>query len=293
MMSDYLIRATAAGAQIRAFAAVTTETAERARTIHNTCPTMTAALGRLLTAGAMMGSMMKGDDDLLTLQIRGEGPGKGLTVTATANGTVKGYPVVPVVNLPANAKGKLDVGGALYPGTLSVIRDMGLKEPYVGQTVLQTGEIAEDLTYYFAASEQTPSSVALGVLMNSDNTVRHAGGFILQLMPFAEDSMIDRLEANLKDLPSVTKMMEEGLDPEGILRRALAGFDVEITDTMPVEYSCNCSREKMEKALIAIGQKDLRELIEENEPVTMNCQFCGSSFTFSIEELKKMAGSQK
>ncbi|MBR1439800.1 MAG: Hsp33 family molecular chaperone HslO [Lachnospiraceae bacterium] len=292
-MSDYLIRATAAGAQIRAFAAVTTETAERARTIHNTCPTMTAALGRLLTAGAMMGSMMKGDDDLLTLQIRGEGPGKGLTVTATANGTVKGYPVVPVVNLPANAKGKLDVGGALYPGTLSVIRDMGLKEPYVGQTVLQTGEIAEDLTYYFAASEQTPSSVALGVLMNSDNTVRHAGGFILQLMPFAEDSMIDRLEANLKDLPSVTKMMEEGLDPEGILRRALAGFDVEITDTMPVEYSCNCSREKMEKALIAIGQKDLRELIEENEPVTMNCQFCGSSFTFSIEELKKMAGSHK
>ena len=288
-MSDYLIRATAAGAQIRAFAAVTTETAERARTIHNTCPTMTAALGRLLTAGAMMGSMMKGDDDLLTLQIRGEGPGKGLTVTATANGTVKGYPVVPVVNLPANAKGKLDVGGALYPGTLSVIRDMGLKEPYVGQTVLQTGEIAEDLTYYFAASEQTPSSVALGVLMNSDNTVRHAGGFILQLMPFAEDSMIDRLEANLKDLPSVTKMMEEGLDPEGILRRALAGFDVEITGRLPVEYSCNCSREKMEKALIAIGQKDLRELIEENEPVTMNCQFCGSSFTFSVEEIKKMA----
>ncbi len=288
-MSDYLIRATAAGAQIRAFAAVTTETAERARTIHNTCPTMTAALGRLLTAGALMGSMMKGDDDLLTLQIRGEGPGKGLTVTATANGTVKGYPVVPVVNLPANAKGKLDVGGALYPGTLSVIRDMGLKEPYVGQTVLQTGEIAEDLTYYFAASEQTPSSVALGVLMNSDNTVRHAGGFILQLMPFAEDSMIDRLEANLKDLPSVTKMMEEGLDPEGILRRALAGFDVEITGRLPVEYSCNCSREKMEKALIAIGQKDLRELIEENEPVTMNCQFCGSSFTFSVEELKKMA----
>ncbi len=292
-MSDYLIRATAAGAQIRAFAALTTDTAERARTIHNTCPTMTAALGRLLTAGAMMGSMMKGDDDLLTLQIRGEGPGKGLTVTATANGTVKGYPVVPVVNLPANAKGKLDVGGALYPGTLSVIRDMGLKEPYVGQTVLQTGEIAEDLTYYFAASEQTPSSVALGVLMNSDNTVRHAGGFILQLMPFAEDSMINRLEANLKDLPSVTKMMEEGLTPEGILRRALAGFDVEITDRLPVEYSCNCSREKMEKALIAIGQKDLRELIEENEPVTMNCQFCGSSFTFSVEELKKMAESQK
>ncbi len=291
-MSDYLIRATAAGAQIRAFAAMTTETAERARTIHNTCPTMTAALGRLLTAGAMMGSMMKGDDDLLTLQIRGEGPGKGLTVTATANGTVKGYPVVPVVNLPANAKGKLDVGGALYPGTLSVIRDMGLKEPYVGQTVLQTGEIAEDLTYYFAASEQTPSSVALGVLMNSDNTVRHAGGFILQLMPFAEDAMIDRLEANLKDLPSVTQMMEEGLDPEGILRRALSGFDVEITDSMPVEYSCNCSREKMEKALIAIGKKDLSELIAENEPVTMNCQFCGSSFTFSVEELKKMAESQ-
>ncbi len=313
-MSDYLVRATAAGARIRAFAALTTETAERARTIHNTCPTMTAALGRLLTAGAMMGSMMKGDDDLLTLQIRGEGPGKGLTVTATANGTVKGYPVVPVVNLPANARGKLDVGGALYPGTLSVIRDMGLKEPYVGQTVLQTGEIAEDLTYYFAASEQIPSSVALGVLMNSDNTVRHAGGFILQLMPSeggmqsmscdedeersgasddagmpAEEALITRLEANLKDLPSVTQMMEEGLTPEGILKRVLSGFDVEITDRLPVEYSCNCSREKMEKALIAIGTKDLQELIEENEPVTMNCHFCGSSFTFSVEELKKMA----
>lgn len=288
-MSDHLIRATAANAQIRAFAASTTGIAEKARQIHNTCPTMTAALGRLLTAGTMMGSMMKGQEDLLTLQIRGEGPGKGLTVTADAMGHVKGYPVVPVVNLPANKKGKLDVGGALYPGTLSVIRDMGLKEPYVGQTVLQTGEIAEDLTYYFAASEQVPSSVALGVLMNKEeNTVKQAGGFILQLMPFAEEKLIDRLEENLKSLPSVTHMMEEGNSPEEILHRALAGFDVEVTDKMPVEYACNCSRDRMEKALIAIGEKELGQLIQEGEPVTMNCQFCGSSFTFSLEELRDL-----
>ena len=186
-MKDYIVRAIAADSQIRAFAAVTTETVETARQDHNTSPVATAALGRLLTAGAMMGVMMKGDKDILTLQVKGDGPIQGITVTADSKGRVKGYVGNPEVIIPANAKGKLDVSGAVGNGFLQVIKDMGLKEPYVGQVALQTGEIAEDLTYYFAASEQVPSAVGLGVLMNKDNTVRQAGGFIVQVMPFAEE----------------------------------------------------------------------------------------------------------
>ena len=203
-MTDYMVRATAANAQIRAFACTTKELTEKARSLHETSPVMTAALGRLLSAGVMMGNMLKGEEDLLTLQIKGDGPGRGLTVTADSKGNVKGYPDVPDVILPPNAAGKLNVGGALGHGQLSVIRDMGLKEPYIGQTLLQTGEIAEDLTYYFATSEQIPSSVGLGVLMNKDNTVRQAGGFLIQLMPFAEDEVIDRLERNLANVTSVS-----------------------------------------------------------------------------------------
>ena len=195
-MHDYMVRATAAGAQIRAFACTTKELVEEARKAHNTSPVVTAGLGRLLSAGCMMGSMLKGEDDLITLIVRGDGPLQGLTVTADSKGRVKGYPLVPDVILPANAIGKLDVGGAVGRGYLKVIRDMGLKEPYVGQTELQTGEIAEDLTYYFALSEQVPSSVGLGVLMEKDNTVKQAGGFIIQLMPFAEEEVIARLEEN-------------------------------------------------------------------------------------------------
>ena len=192
-MSDYIVRAIAADSQIRAFAAVTTETVETARKDHNTSPVATAALGRLLTAGSMMGVMMKGDKDILTLQVKGDGLLQGITVTADSKGRVKGYVVEPDVIIPANAKGKLDVGGAVGHGFLQVIKDMGLKEPYVGQVALQTGEIAEDLTYYFAASEQVPSAVGLGVLMNKDNTVRQAGGFIVQVMPFAEEEVISML----------------------------------------------------------------------------------------------------
>ena len=202
-MKDYIIKATAANAQIRAFAATTKETVEQARQSHDIISVITAALGRLLTAGAMMGSMMKGEKDILTLQIRGDGPAGGLTVTADSQGNVKGYAIHPQVILPANAIGKLDVGGALGNGMLSVIKDMGMKEPYVGQTALQTGEIAEDLTYYFAASEQIPSSIGLGVLMEKNNTVRQAGGFIVQLMPFAEESVISRLEESLKTLKRI------------------------------------------------------------------------------------------
>ena len=254
-MSDYLVRATAAGAQIRAFACTTRTTVEAARQAHDTSPVVTAALGRLLSAGAMMGSMQKGEEDLLTLQIKGDGPMQGLLVTADSKGGVKGYANVPDVILPANALGKLDVAGAVGHGTLSVIRDMGLKEPYVGQTLLQTGEIAEDLTYYFASSEQVPSSVGLGVLMERDNTVRQAGGFIVQLMPFAEDAAIDRLERNLSGITSVTAMLDAGDTPEQMLGRILEGLDCQVTDTCPVAFSCNCSKERIGKVLISLGKK--------------------------------------
>ena len=220
-MKDYIVRAIAADSQIRAFAAVTTETVETARQDHNTSPVATAALGRLLTAGTMMGVMMKGDKDILTLQVKGDGPIQGITVTADSKGRVKGYVGNPEVIIPANAKGKLDVSGAVGNGFLQVIKDMGLKEPYSGQTILQTGEIAEDLTYYFATSEQVPSSVGLGVLMNGDNTVRVAGGFIVQVMPFIEDEVLNKLEENIKKIRSVTAMLDDGHTPEQMLEQVL------------------------------------------------------------------------
>ncbi len=285
-MENYIVRAIAANAQIRAFACTTRELVEKARQAHNTSPVMTAALGRLLTAGAMMGSMLKGDNDLLTLQIRGDGPGKGLTVTADAKGTVKGYPIVPDVILPANAVGKLDVAGALGYGNLSVIKDMGLKEPYVGQVALQTGEIAEDLTYYFATSEQVPSSVGLGVLMERDNTVKQAGGFIIQLMPFTEDEVIEKLEQNLSKVASVTSMLEAGMSPEDILRTLLEGFDVEIKETSETKFSCNCSKERVEKALISIGKEEIRDMIQDGEPIEVKCHFCNTGYMFSVEDLE-------
>lgn len=287
-MSDYIVRATAADTQIRAFACTTRETVEAARAAHNTSPVVTAALGRLLSAGAMMGSMLKGERDILTLQVRGDGPMKGLTVTADSRGKVKGYANVPDVILPANAAGKLDVGGAVGSGILSVIKDMGLKEPYVGQTMLQTGEIAEDLTYYFATSEQVPSSVGLGVLMNRDNTVRQAGGFIIQLMPFVEDAVIDRLEENLKKISSVTTMLDQGNSPEQMLKLVLEGLDLEVTDTMPTAFVCDCSRERVEKALVSLGRKELQDLIDEGEGITVNCHFCNKDYKFYMDDLKDL-----
>lgn len=287
-MSDYIIRATAADNQIRAFAATTRDLVEMARSIHNTSPVATAALGRLLTAGAMMGSMMKGEKDLLTLQIGCSGPIKGLTVTADSNGNVKGYVNEPNVMLPANEKGKLDVGRALDLGVLSVIKDMGLKEPYVGQTNLVSGEIAEDITYYYATSEQVPSSVGLGVLMNKDNTVRCAGGFIIQLMPFAEDDIVDRLEAKINQISSVTTMLDQGMTPEMILEEVLGEFGVVINEKTETRFDCNCSKERVEKAIISIGKKDIQEMIDDGEPIEVNCHFCNKNYTFSIDELKAM-----
>lgn len=287
-MNDYIIRAVAANDQIRAFAAVTTEMVENARERHNTSPVATAVLGRLLTAGAMMGSMMKGEKDVLTLQIKAGGPLQGITVTADSKGNVKGYVGNPDVCIPANSKGKLDVAGAVGPGFLSVIKDMGLKEPYSGQVMLQTCEIAEDLTYYFATSEQVPSAVGLGVLMNKNNTVRQAGGFIVQLMPFAEESVISRLEENVQKISSVTSLLEEGHTPESLLEKVLEGFDVQINDKMDTRFHCNCTRERVEKALISIGRKELNEMIQEGKPIEMNCHFCNSNYTFTVEELKEI-----
>lgn len=286
--SDYIVRATAANHQIRAFAATTRDVVETARQRHNTSPVATAALGRLLTGGAMMGSMMKNDKDMLTIQIKCEGPIKGLTVTADMHGNVKGYVENPDVMMPPNSKGKLDVAGALDLGVLSVIKDMGLKEPYVGQTILQTSEIAEDLTYYFATSEQVPSSVGLGVLMEKDNTVKQAGGFIVQVMPFIEETVLAKLEENVKKITSVTAMLDKGYTPEQILEEVLEGLDVEFTDEIPTQFACNCSKERVTKAIISIGKKDIQEMIEDGKDIEVNCHFCNTQYTFTVEELKEI-----
>lgn len=283
---DYIVRATAADHQLRAFAVTSRDIVEKAREIHNTSPVATAAIGRLLTAASMMGSMMKGEKDVLTLQIECGGPIGGITVTADSNADVKGYVNNPNVILPPNAQGKLDVSGALGPGFLNVIKDIGLREPYNGQTHLVSGEIAEDLTYYFATSEQVPSSVGLGVLMDKDNHVRQAGGFIIQVMPDTDDEVIDKLEARLGEVHSVTDMLDKGMTPEDILGYVLDGMDVEILETIPTQYKCNCSVEKVSKAIASIGKKDLQEMIDDGEPIEVNCQFCGSHYKFDTEQLK-------
>ena len=285
---DYMVRATAADSQIRAFAVTARDLVEQARRYHNTSPVITAALGRLLTGGVMMGTMMKGEDDLLTLQIKCRGVAQGLTVTADSQGSVKGYPLVSDVILPANAQGKLDVGGALGPGILSVIKDLGLKEPYVGQVALQTSEIAEDLTYYFAVSEQVPSAVGLGVLMNRDNTVKQAGGFIIQLMPNTEESVIAALERKVAKVSSVTDLLEQGATPETLLEQILGDFGIEATEQIPVKYFCGCSKERVTRAIASIGKMDIQEMIDDNEPIEVNCQFCDKHYIFTPEELKEL-----
>ncbi len=283
---DYMIRATAAKGQIRAFAATTRETVEYARAAHNTSPVATAALGRLLTGSVMMGAMMKGEKDLLTIKVEGDGPMGGMTVMADSKGNVKGYAFHPEIMLPPNEKGKLDVGGALGIGVLTVIKDMGMKEPYVGQTILVTGEIAEDLTYYFATSEQTPSSVALGVLMNRENTVRQAGGFILQMMPGVSEEGVSGLEKRLSEIVSVTALLDEGRTPEEILKYVLGDLDLEILDRMPVRFFCNCCKERIEKALVSVGRQELQQMIDEGKTIEVNCHFCGRHYPVTVEELK-------
>ncbi len=287
-MNDVIIRGMAADNQVRFFAAYTKKLVETAHTIHNTSPVATAALGRLLTAGSIMGSMCKNDSDVLTLQIQCSGPIKGLTVTANAHAQVKGYVNNPNVDLPLSNKGKLNVGKALDLGVLSVIKDIGLKEPYVGQTNLVTGEIAEDLTYYFATSEQIPTSVALGVLVDRDLSVRHAGGFIIQLMPYATEELISDLENRLKDFSSITSLMEQGMTPEDMMHKLFDGYDMELTDSVTPEYHCDCSRERSYKAIASISRKDIEEMIADNEPIEVGCHFCNKKYTFSVDDLKNM-----
>lgn len=291
-MKDYIVRATAADNQIRAFAAATTQVVEIARQHHNTSPVATAALGRLLTAGAIMGSMMKNDTDMLTLQIRGDGPIQGITVTADSHANVKGYVGNPDVVLPPK-NGKLDVGGAVGIGLLQVIKDMGLKEPYSGQTILVSSEIAEDLTYYFANSEQVPSSVGLGVLMEKNNTVRCAGGFIIQLMPFAEEKTISQLEENLKNVTSVTALLDQGYTPEQLLETLLGNLGLEITDTVPTQFYCNCSKERVEQAVVSIGRKEIQKMIDDGEDIEVKCHFCNTAYRYTVEELKNIIKRSK
>ena len=283
---DVILQGMAAGNEVRFLVAYTRQLTEDARQIHNTSPIATAALGRTLTAGAMMGAMCKNETDVLTLQFAGDGPMKGITVTANAASHVKGLVREPNVILPANKAGHLNVGGALGNGVLRVIKDIGLKDPYVGQTQLVSGEIAEDLTYYFAASEQIPTSVGLGVLLNKENYVEHAGGFIIQLLPFATDMTIRWLEEVLAGVHSVTEYFADGYSAEDLVH-VLLGADAVIERKVHPVYQCDCSRERVEKALISLGRKELEEMIQDGEPVTLHCDFCNKDYTFSVDDLKK------
>ena len=287
-----MIRATAAEGQIRAFAVTSKELVEEARKRHNTSPIVTAALGRLMSGAVMMGSMMKGEKDLLTIRVNGDGPMRGMTVTADAAGNVKGYPFVPDVVLPANALGKLDVAGAIGAGNMSVIKDMGLKEPYIGQSALQTGESAEDLTYYFATSEQIPSAVGLGVLVDKDLSVRQAGGFIIQLMPFTSDEVIEKLENKIREIASVTEMLEQGMTPEQILEEILGDFGLEISDKIPAAFECDCSKERVSRAISTLSKKDLDSIINDGEAIEVKCQFCNKAYHFDVDELKEMRSAK-
>ena len=287
-MCDYIIRGMAADKQVRFFAANTKDLVEKARRIHNTSPIATAALGRLMTGTAMMGSMCKNDSDIVTVQIKGDGPMGGLVVTSDAKARVKGYVYNKDVMLPPNAQGKLDVGGAIGNGVLTVIKDLGLKEPYSGQTHLVSGEIAEDLTYYFAASEQIPTSVALGVLMNKDNTVRQAGGFIIQMMPYAEEETISKLEKKIAEFKSVTYALEHEHTPEKMMEDLLGDMDMKIYEKVPTQFHCNCSKERVEKAVISVGKKEIQNMIDDGEPIEVNCHFCNTHYHYSVDDLKRM-----
>ena len=291
-MEDYIVRATAAGETVRAFAIRSTNLTAEAREIHHTFPVVTAALGRLLSAGAMMGSMMKGENDKLTIQVKGDGPIGQMTVTVDSHGNVKGFPADPSVDIPLKRAGKLDVGAAVGRGTLTVSMDLGLKEPYNGQVEIQTGEIGDDLAYYYTVSEQTPSAVGLGVMVDRDSSVKHAGGFIIQIMPDAAEETISALEEKIAEAGPVTEMMEEGMSPEDILAYYLDGLDLKITEKLPVRYYCGCSKERVAGVLATISTEDLEEMINDGEEIEVKCYFCNSAYKFSTDELKEIADSR-
>lgn len=291
---DYMVRATAGNAQIRAFAATTKDLADYGRRAHCLSPIATAALGRLMTGTVMMGQMMDNDSDMITVKMDGDGPLKSVLATADNKGNVKGYVSNPYVIMEPNAAGHLNVGGGIGEGTLTVIRDMGLKEPYVGQVPLYSGEVAEDLTYYFTKSEQTPSSVGLGVLVERENlSVIAAGGFIVQLMPFADEQTITHLEFNLGKFSSVTDILKAGKTPEDMLRIVLDGFDIEFTDTVDLNFYCNCDKDRVERALMLVGKKDIQEMIDDGKEIEIKCHFCNKAYTFSVDELKAIKEKAK
>ena len=285
-MSDYLVRGTAAGDFVRAFAVTSRGVTETARQRHGLSPVASAALGRTMAGALMMGADMKNDKDVLTLQFLCDGPIGGITATADSKGHVKGFVENPSVSLPPNAAGKLDVGGAVGGGMLHVLRDTGLKEPYAGEVAIQNGEIAQDLTYYFAVSEQVPSVVALGVLLDrGDGHIRESGGYIIQLMPDCPEEIISQLERACVSAPPVTTMLKEGGTPESILGDILKDMDFKVMEKRPVAFACDCSRERVSKALVAMGSGEIRSLIAEGKPVTLNCHFCNTDYTFSQEQL--------
>lgn len=294
-MTDKLVRGSSMGGEIRVLAAVTTELVNEAQRIHHTYPAATAALGRLLTGAALMGAAgLKNESDSMTVQIKGEGEIKNLVAVSDCLSRVRGYISNPYVDRPLNDKGKLDVGGAIGGGFLSVVRDLGLKEPYAGQVPLVSGEIAEDLTYYYAKSEQIPTSVALGVLVDTDNTVIASGGFMIQMLPGATDEMAKKLEGILKELPPVTTMIRDGMSAEDILFRVTDGFPMICeNNTVTPKYECKCSKERMEKALISVGKDALTELIEEQGQAELTCQFCDNKYLFNKQELTELLQKAK
>ena len=284
---DYLVVGVAAGGAIRAYAATTKAMVEEARSRHDTSPVVTAALGRLMTGAAMMGVQMKEAAGRLTLTVKGDGPVKMLTAVADAEGNVKGYAAEPQA-IAHSTNGKLNVAGVVGKGELTVVKDIGLKEPYVGTCQLVSGEIAEDLTYYYAISEQTPSVVALGVLMNKDNTVRQAGGFMLQLMPDATDEIAAELEDIVMALPPITAMLDENESPEEILEDILGRFDYELLEKKAVGFKCDCTREKIALALAGLSKYDLLDLMVSQKEVEVRCDYCNTAYTFDREELKTL-----
>lgn len=288
---DYILRATAGDLGVRIFIADTTNLCNEAQKYHNTTSVMSAMLGRALTGASIMGAMLKSDSDLITIKADGDGAGGGFLVTSDNKSRVKGYVKNPYVDLPLKANGKLDVSKALGLGELTVIKDLGLKEAYVGKTPLISGEIAEDLTYYFAKSEQIPSSVALGVLVDRDLSIKRAGGFLIQILPDVKDSIIDELEKKLENLKPFTTLLEEGNSLEDILN--ILFDDVKILDKIETSYYCNCSKEKSEKALISIGESEINAIIEEDEKATVHCHFCNNDYNFNKKNLQDILKKAK
>lgn len=288
-MSDILVRGQSTDGAIRIFVAVTTELAENARKVHNTYPVATAALGRTLTVAAIMGQNLKNDTDSVTIQFMGDGPIGNLVAVTDNKSHVRGYVSNPYVDLPLNSKGKLDVGGAVGHGQLNVISDLGLKEPYCGQVPIVTGEIAEDMTYYFAKSEQVPTAIGLGVLVDTDCSVKYSGGFMIQLMPEATEETAGIIEDKMKTVPPVTQMLQDGMTAEDILFYLTDEFSMIMqNDTVRPEYKCTCSRERMKNAVISVGKKEIRDIIDEDGKCEIECRFCNNKYTFDKTELEEM-----